>query len=295
MRIGLSSDRSGHEVIEHLRVRLSQAQEVFIDSPAGDNTKDYRAVVDRLCARLRRGRIERALLICSRALGASMDANKQPGVRAALCHDVLSVKLGVQDHDMNCLVIDSVTAKLDLACSLADTFCDHNVSHRPAASGMPPKSLLSVVEHIRTNLKRPLDVNRLSELASMSPSHFSKLFKVSMGISPHQFILIERVDRSKQLLSNSTAKIVDIAFEVGFETQAHFTTVFGNLVGMTPMQFRRVSVGDTSLRECRPPQLGSAALVRNEGFHAGPHRNSSISISFPRFDQTGSDRAWLSQ
>ena len=73
----------------------------------------------------------------------------------------------------------------------------------------------------------------------MSQSHFSKLFKVSTGLAPHQYVLHERINRSKLLLSHGHAKIIEVALEVGFENQAHFTTVFGNLVGMTPRQFQR--------------------------------------------------------
>jgi len=78
-------------------------------------------------------------------------------------------------------------------------------------------------------------------LAEMSQSHFSKLFKLSTGLAPHQFVLQERINRSKELLRQDDAKIVDVALEVGFENQAHFTTVFGHLVGMTPRQFQRSS------------------------------------------------------
>jgi AraC-like DNA-binding protein len=75
----------------------------------------------------------------------------------------------------------------------------------------------------------------------MSQSHFSKMFKLSTGLAPHQFVLQERINRSKELLRQDDAKIVAVALEVGFENQAHFTTVFGNFVGMTPRQFQRLS------------------------------------------------------
>ena len=75
----------------------------------------------------------------------------------------------------------------------------------------------------------------------MSQSHFSKLFKLSTGLAPHQFVLQQRINRSKELLRQDNAKIVDVALGVGFENQAHFTTVFGNFVGMTPRQFQRSS------------------------------------------------------
>lgn len=114
------------------------------------------------------------------------------------------------------------------------------------AFGIPPRRLARVLEHVRNNLDQPLGVSVLSRMVQMSQSHFSKLFKLSTGLAPHQFVLQERIKRSKELLSKTDAKIIDVALEVGFENQAHFTTVFGNLVGMTPRQYQRSSASETS-------------------------------------------------
>ena len=72
----------------------------------------------------------------------------------------------------------------------------------------------------------------------------------STGLAPHQFVLQERINRAKALLRQGNETIVDIALGVGFENQAHFTTVFGNLVGMTPRQFQNSS--DELIGMCRP-------------------------------------------
>jgi AraC family transcriptional regulator len=124
------------------------------------------------------------------------------------------------------------------------------------AFGIPPRRLARVLEHIRNNLDKPLGVSALSRLVEMSQSHFSKLFKLSTGLAPHQFVLQERINRSKELLCKTDAKIIEVALEVGFENQAHFTTVFGNLVGMTPRQFQRSSRCEPS--GVRPPALSAA-------------------------------------
>ena len=127
----------------------------------------------------------------------------------------------------------------DLACELTDAFLQASYVPREQEFGLPPRRLARVVEHIRNNLDTPLAVRELSRIAEMSQSHFSKLFKLSTGLAPHQFVLQQRINRSKELLRQDNAKIIDIALEVGFKNQAHFTTVFGNLVGMTPRQFQR--------------------------------------------------------
>jgi AraC-like DNA-binding protein len=142
---------------------------------------------------------------------------------------------------MNLLVIGAGVVGPDLACELADAFIQASYAPCELAFGIPPRRLARVVEHIRNNLDQPLAVSALSRLAEMSQSHFSKLFKLSTGLAPHKFVLQERINRSKELLRRGNAKIVDVALGVGFENQAHFTTVFGNFVGMTPRQFQRSS------------------------------------------------------
>ena len=140
---------------------------------------------------------------------------------------------------MNLLVLEAPMVTHELAGKLADVFISASRDPRENAFGISPLCLARVVERIRENLDKPLEVRELSGLAEMSQSHFSKLFKHSTELTPHQFILRERINRSKVLLGQGKTKIVDIALAVGFHSQAHFTTVFGSLVGMTPRQFQR--------------------------------------------------------
>ena len=140
---------------------------------------------------------------------------------------------------MNLLVMEAQIVTYDFACKLADIFINASYISRNNVFGIPPVRLARLVERIKRNLDKPIEVGELSALAEMSQSHFSKLFKHSTDLTPHQFILRERINRSKELLRQGKTKIVDIALEVGFQSQAHFTTVFGSLVGMTPRQFQR--------------------------------------------------------
>jgi RpiB/LacA/LacB family sugar-phosphate isomerase len=242
VRIGLGSDQIGLECKERLKAKFAgqghSAEDVCPANLCGD---DYESITDQLSSALYTGRVERGVLICSRAIGASVMANKHPGVRAALCHDVHSARQGVQDDGLNLLVVRAGGVTLDLACEMADAFVQASYLHREQEFGIPPRRLARVVEYIRNHLDQPLAVSVLSRLAEMSQSHFSKLFKLSTGLAPHQFVLQERINRSKELLRQGNAKIVEVALGVGFENQAHFTTVFGNLVGMTPRQFQRSS------------------------------------------------------
>lgn len=242
MRIGFGSDEIGFQCKEGLKARLAEQGHVPEDVSTGDRYRsDYQSVADQLASAIYTGRFERGVLVCSRAIGASVMANKHGGVRAALCHDLKSVCHGVQDEDMNLLVLGACVVTQDLAWELADAFIQSSYLPCERAFGIPPRRLARVVEHIRNNLDKSLAVSALSRMAEMSESHFSKLFKLSTGLAPHQFVLQERINRSKELLRRNHTRIVDVALEVGFENQAHFTTVFGTFVGMTPRQFMRSS------------------------------------------------------
>jgi len=246
VRIGIGSDQSWSECKERLKGRLTAQGHAIEDfSPEDQPRSDYQSITTELSSAIYTGRVERAVLICSRAIGACVMANKHPGVRAALSHDLNSARQGVRDEGMNLLVMGACGLTPDWACEVAGAFIFAKYLPADQALGIPPRRLARIVEHIRKNLDTPLAVGTLSRMAQMSQSHFSKMFKLSTGLAPHQFVLQERINRSKELLRQEDAKIVDVALEVGFENQAHFTTVFGNLVGMTPRQFQRSSDYET--------------------------------------------------
>src|SRR5258708_18745961 len=89
VRIGLASDRIGLECKERLRARFAgqghSAEEVCPANGCGG--EDYQSITDQLSSAVYTGRVERGVLICARAIGASVLANKHPLVRASLCHD----------------------------------------------------------------------------------------------------------------------------------------------------------------------------------------------------------------
>jgi RpiB/LacA/LacB family sugar-phosphate isomerase len=254
VRIGFGSDEAGVESKERLKARFCGIGHAIDDVSKWDpHSGDYQGIADQLATAIYAGRVERGVLICFRAIGASMMANKQPGVRAALCHDPNSVRRGVQDDDMNLLVMEAGAVTHELAFDLVNVFIHTSYVPRRRTFGIPPRYFARVIEHIRKNLDKPLAVSLLSRIAEMSQSHFSKLFKLSTGLTPHQFVLQERINRAKVLLRQRNARIVDIALGVGFENQAHFTTVFGNFVGMTPRQFQCSS-------DCEPCRTSAPPL-----------------------------------
>ena len=91
VRIGFDSDQLGFKCNERLKARFAGQGHAAVDVCARDPGRSgYQGVADQLASAIYTGRVERGVLICSRAIGASAMANKRPGVRAALCHDSYS-------------------------------------------------------------------------------------------------------------------------------------------------------------------------------------------------------------
>ena len=105
--------------------------------------------------------------------------------------------------------------------------------------GLPRHRLRAVIEYIDGHLGREVSLDDLAAVARLSPYHFARLFKNSTGLPPHQFVIARRVERAKELLrEGARLPLAEIAAEVGFADQSHFTRHFKRLVGVTPRQFQ---------------------------------------------------------
>jgi AraC-like DNA-binding protein len=91
---------------------------------------------------------------------------------------------------------------------------------------------------IENSLGEPLRIRDLAAAAYMSPFHFSRLFKLVTGESPHAYLIGRRIERAKELLAAQKLPLLQVAFAVGFQTQGHFTEVFRRRTGTTPRRYR---------------------------------------------------------
>lgn len=101
--------------------------------------------------------------------------------------------------------------------------------------------LRRVVEYIDDHLSAKITLSDLAAVAGLSRMHFASQFRVATNLRPHEFLLQERIKRAEALLQSTTTPIVEIALTVGFQTQAHFTTVFKRFVGETPQRWRGIN------------------------------------------------------
>ncbi|NEQ66650.1 MAG: helix-turn-helix transcriptional regulator [Symploca sp. SIO2D2] len=104
--------------------------------------------------------------------------------------------------------------------------------------GLPQRQLLKVLDYIDAHLSQEVTLGDLAQQVDMSQFHFGRLFKQSLGISPYQYLLEQRIERAKQLLKQTDQPIVNIALDCGFSSHSHLNRKFRQLTGMTPKAYR---------------------------------------------------------
>lgn len=135
----------------------------------------------------------------------------------------------------NYLLIDSL--KIALAIHLLQRYSTTKPKPAEANNGLSKAKLQQVKEYINEHLVQDLKLNEIAAIAQLSPYHFSRLFKESMGVTLHQYILQRRIEKAKYLLQYNQFSISEVATKTGFFDQSHLTRYFRQIVGVTPKQF----------------------------------------------------------
>lgn len=116
-------------------------------------------------------------------------------------------------------------------------------------------------ELIEASLDGDVSVEVLAEECGLSPAHFARSFKKSVGMPPHQWLLSRRVAKAKDMLRDESLSVSHIAVGCGFADQSHMSRVFRKFTGMPPKAWRQLYIGDTkndetpSIHEMHPPEL----------------------------------------
>ena len=124
MKIVIGADHAGFELKELVKAHLQLAHEVVDVGTHSTEPVDYPDFAEAVGLALQDGKAERGILLCGSGVGASVAANKIPGVRAGLCHDHYSAHQGVEHDDMNVLVMGGRVIGESVALELAEAFLD---------------------------------------------------------------------------------------------------------------------------------------------------------------------------
>jgi AraC family transcriptional regulator len=137
------------------------------------------------------------------------------------------------------LYIDSLANTL--ATHLLRRYTSRSDARMVAAVGTVQHDFTQVIDYIETYLEQPIELEELAQIAGMSRFYFCRLFKASIGVTPHQFVIRRRVERAKRLLGKSGLSIAEVAIACGFANQDHLTRYFKRVMQVTPGVFRRGS------------------------------------------------------
>lgn len=111
-------------------------------------------------------------------------------------------------------------------------------SGRIANGGLSGYKLRRVKEFINENLEEDLSLSEIAAVADLSQFHFARTFRKTTGLTPQQYVMQQRIERAKLLLSDAELPIVEISLRTGFKNQSHFTTLFRKFTKLTPKSWR---------------------------------------------------------
>jgi AraC family transcriptional regulator len=170
----------------------------------------------------------------ARLMVPALDALVLPHLRAAM---------SAVDCELTTGGAGGPLAAESLANVLAVYLIRHLVAPRGLARGrdgtLPRGRLRAVVEYIEENLDAGPTLEQMAAVARLSAYHFARQFKQATGLPPYQYVIMRRVERTKQLLQTQPGlPLAEVAAHAGFSDQSQFSHHFKRLVGVTPRQFR---------------------------------------------------------
>jgi len=117
---------------------------------------------------------------------------------------------------------------------LVNTISTHKNQHLD-----PDKQLIHKAKFLlRESMEEQVNMQKLTMELPMSYSKFRKLFKIETGYSPHQYLLMMRIEKAKELLKTTTLNINEIAWQTGFDSEFYFSTIFKKKTGCSPSNYR---------------------------------------------------------
>lgn len=109
----------------------------------------------------------------------------------------------------------------------------------PVRGGLAAWQQRTVTTYIEEHLAEPISLPTLAQLVRLSPCHFCRAFKHSLGMPPHRYHSSRRIEHAKMLLAKPASSVTDVGLTVGFSETSSFTAAFRRATGLTPTAYRR--------------------------------------------------------
>lgn len=174
----------------------------------------------------------------------SITANQVQLTAQAAMHDRLIDQIGralaaeLETNQVHSrLFADSLVIALSI--HLLRHYSDCQQSLREDTGGLPQRKLKQAIAYINENLKQDLTISAIATELGMSQYYFSRLFKQSIGVSPYQYVMQQRIERTKYLLRTTSLSVAAIAMQVGFSNQNQLTIQFRKFTLTTPSGYRK--------------------------------------------------------
>lgn len=104
----------------------------------------------------------------------------------------------------------------------------------PSPGKLSARSWKTLQEFVEEQLQNDISLEEMAQIAGLSPYYFSRRFKETSGMSPHQYLIARRVERARQLMSDADLPLAQIAVQSGFADQSHLTRHMKRIFGQTP-------------------------------------------------------------
>lgn len=141
-------------------------------------------------------------------------------------------------HRPNALLAEQ--AAYTLALHLSDRYAAPGSPKPERSPNLDETMRARIAEFVRADPSAPVTLAAMAQVAGMTPSSFVRSFKRSTGVTPHRFVVEQRVLAARRLLAISDLPIVEIALAVGFSSQSHFGVAFRAVTGESPARYRRL-------------------------------------------------------
>lgn len=140
------------------------------------------------------------------------------------------------DATNSCFYAESMATAL--AAHLLRNYSTRKHSLSRHEDGLPKYKLKQALEYMNVHLNENMSLATIADELEISQYYFCRLFKQSTGMTPHAYLIQQRVERSKQLLKHRDLTINEIAIACGFANPSHFAKHFRNHTGISPKEFR---------------------------------------------------------